>query len=62
MPYYRLYLIKNDHFAGVDAYEAEDDVRAVRQAGILSGRAAAGLWSGKRRIKSFRPETRNPEN
>jgi hypothetical protein len=59
VPYYRLYLIKNDHFAGVDAFEAEDDVQAVRQAGILGGRAAAELWSGKRRVKLFSPESRD---
>ena len=61
MPNYRLYLIRDDHFAGVDAFDAEDDVQAVRQAAMLGGRAAAELWSGKRRVKRFRPGTRDPE-
>lgn len=29
MPYYRLYHLKKDHFAGVDDFEADDDVLQV---------------------------------
>ena len=56
VPYYRLYHVKDDHFAGVDDFEADDDVQAVRHALKLIGTATAELWSGKRKIKSFRPE------
>ena len=55
MPYYRLYHVRNDHFAGVDDFEAEDDVRAVRHAGTLNGTSAAELWCGPRKIKTFVP-------
>ena len=55
MPYYRLYHVKQDHFAGVDDFEAEDDVQACRHAETLNGTATAELWSGKRKIKVFQP-------
>jgi len=55
MPYYRLYHIEKDHFAGVDDFEADDDVRAIRHARTLNGTSTAELWSGKRKIKLFRP-------
>jgi hypothetical protein len=56
MPYYRLYHVKHDHFAGVDDFEAVDDVQAVRHAGSLDGTATAELWCGKRKIKTFKPD------
>jgi len=55
MPYYRLYHVKGDHFAGVDDFEADDDVHAVRHAAGLGGTVTAELWCGKRKIKTFRP-------
>ena len=56
MPYYRLYHVKDDHFAGVDDFEAEDDVQACRHAQTLNGSSTAELWSGKRKIKVFEPQ------
>jgi hypothetical protein len=55
MPYYRLYHVKQDHFAGVDDFEADDDVQACRHAETLNGTATAELWCGKRKIKVFKP-------
>ena len=55
MPYYRLYHIKHDRFAGVDDFEVADDVAAVRHAATLNGSATAELWCGKRKIKTFEP-------
>jgi hypothetical protein len=55
MPYYRLYHVEQDHFAGVDEFEAEDDVQAVRHAKALNGPATAELWCGKRKVKTFTP-------
>jgi hypothetical protein len=55
MPYYRLYHVKRDHFAGVDDFEAEDDVQACRHAEALDGMSTAELWSGKRKVKTFKP-------
>lgn len=55
MPYYRLYHVQHDHFAGVDDFEAEDDVQAVRHAETLNGTATAELWCGRRKIKTFKP-------
>jgi hypothetical protein len=56
MPYYRLYHVKEDHFAGVDEFEAADDATAVRHAGTLNRPATAELWCGSRKVKLFRPE------
>lgn len=56
MPCYRLYHVRNDHFAGVDEFEAADDVTAVRHADKLDRPATAELWCGKRKVKLFRPE------
>ena len=53
MPYYRLYHVKKDRFAGVDDFEAGDDVQAVRQAAALNGTATAELWCGARKVKTF---------
>jgi hypothetical protein len=53
MPYYRLYHIKHDRFAGVDDFEVADDVAAVRHAAMLNGSGSAELWCGKRKIKTF---------
>jgi len=53
MAYCRLYHIKQDRFARVDDFEAEDDVAAVRHAETLNGTAFAELWCGKRKIKLF---------
>jgi hypothetical protein len=58
MPYYRLYHVRGGHFAGVDDFEADDDVAAVRQAVQLDAAATAELWCGKRKIKSFKPAGR----
>lgn len=55
MPYYRLYHIKRDRFAGVDDFEVDDDVAAVRHAATLNGSGSAELWCGKRKIKAFEP-------
>jgi hypothetical protein len=59
MPYYRLYHVERDHFAGVDDFEADDDVQAVRHAETLNGSATAELWCGKRKIKLFHPTGRS---
>lgn len=56
MPYYRLYHVRQEHFAGVDDFEASDDVEAVRHARSLSGTATAELWCGARKIKTFVPD------
>ena len=61
MPYYRLYHVKQDHFAGVDDFEAVDDVQACRHAETLNGPATAELWCGKRKIKVFKPIQGQPE-
>jgi hypothetical protein len=54
MPYYRLYHVKDDNFAGVDDFEAED-VQACRHATSLNGTATAELSSGKRKNKGVQP-------
>jgi hypothetical protein len=56
MPYYGLYHV-NDRFAGVDDFEADDDVRAVRQAKSFKGTANAELWCGARKVTTFKPTT-----
>jgi hypothetical protein len=56
VPYYRLYHVKDDHFAGVDDFEAPDDLQAIHHAKTLDGTAAAELWCGKRKIKTFELE------
>lgn len=61
MPNYRLHHIKQDHFAGVDDFEADDDVQACRHAGRLNGSGTAELWSGRRKIKVFNPTTAAPQ-
>lgn len=55
MPFYRLYHVKGGRFEGVDDFEADDDVQAVRHAETLNGTSIAELWSGKRKIKVFQP-------
>lgn len=55
MPYYRLYHVKDDSFAGVDDFDAPDDVQAVKHAETLNAGATAELWSGKRKVKTFEP-------
>lgn len=55
MPYYRLYQVRKDHFAGVDEFDAVDDDTAMRHAESLDGTGAAELWCGKRKIKAFKP-------
>ena len=60
MAYYRLYHISDGHFCRVEELSAEDDVQAVRQAGMLLETGAAELWSGKRRVKTFGKPSPNP--
>ena len=55
MPHYRLYYMTGDRFAGLDAFDSEDDVHAVRHAAKLSGTGLAELWSGSRKVKVFGP-------
>ena len=55
MPYYRLYHVRKDNFAGVDDFEADDDAQAVRQAAALNGTATAELRCGASKIKTFVP-------
>ena len=54
LPYYRLYHVRNDHFAGVDEFQAADDAEAIRHAETLGGSSTAELWSGKRKVKLFK--------
>jgi hypothetical protein len=49
--YYRLYYIKNGHFAGFDGFSADDDDDAMRQAEGLSDSRQSELWCGKRKLK-----------
>lgn len=60
MPYYRLYHVEQDHFAGVDDFHAGDDVEAVRHAATLNGTSKAELWCGARKIKTFVPDADPP--
>ena len=53
MAYYRLYHLHEGHFSHFDDFEAEDDVRAVRQARPLARDHEAELWSRARRVKLF---------
>ena len=53
MPYYRLYFL--DHrgrFGLLDAYPAEDDAAAIRQAEVHR-EAGKELWCGGRRVKQW---------
>ena len=60
MPYYRLYHVRQSHFAGVDDFQAEDDVQAVRHAETLNGTSTAELWCGARKINTFLPSADSP--
>jgi hypothetical protein len=57
MPYYRLYHVRRERFTGVEDFDAEDDVQAVRHAQTLNGSSTAELWCGGRRIKVFVPRS-----
>ena len=63
MNYYRIYYVKRGHFAGFDAFSAEDDVEAVRQAQNLAEDRHAELWCEKRKVKTFNasPDVENPQ-
>ena len=60
MPYYRLFHVRQGHYANVDDFEASDDVQAVRHAATLSGTSTSDLWCGARKIKTFTPSADTP--
>ena len=53
MNYYRVYYVKDGHFAGFDGFSAEDDADAVRQANDFAEDRHAELWCGKRKVKTL---------
>ena len=60
MPYSRPYHVRQSHFSGVDDFETEDDLKAVRHAATLDGTSTAELWCGARKIKTFVPSADSP--
>ena len=55
MPYYRLYQIKRGHVAGVDNFEARDDVEACRQWRRSTGRPRLSSGQTTGRLRRSRP-------
>ena len=56
MAYYRLYMIgrSDGRFVGFEEFEAVDDVAAGRCAESYLGKHPMELWSGKRKVRSYR--------
>ena len=53
MAYYRLYFLnRRGHFAGVEEFEAADDLRAVAQV-ERDGSESKELWCSRRKIREW---------
>jgi hypothetical protein len=57
--YYRLYRLAEPggKFVGFEEIEALDDVEASRLAEVHCGRQALELWCGKRKVRTFPPQS-----